>query len=181
MSESLEAFGDDASSREEAADSKTPFALLVQQHHAKLYNFIYRYTRNRQDAEDLTQDTFVRAFKNFHRYDSKYAFASWLFTIGRRTVYNHYRSARQTEPMEFDIADTSIRPDGAAEQSDTRNSVWESAKSLKKDYREVLALKYIEDLSIVEIAQVMNKSQSNIKILLFRARNQLKKLHKREG
>ncbi len=181
MPSSLEALGEGSSRPEDAMDSKTSFALLVQQHHGKLYNFIYRYTRNRQDAEDLTQDTFVRAFENFHRYDSKYAFASWLFTIGRRTVYNHYRSARHTEPIEFDIVDSSARPDGEAEEADTRNSVWESAKSLKKDYREVLALKYIEDLSIQEIAQVMNKSQSNVKILLFRARNQLKKIHKREG
>ncbi len=175
---SMEALRDDSHGMGDSAPEKTSFTLLVQQHHAKLYNFIYRYTRNRQDAEDLTQDTFVKAFKNFDRYDSKYAFASWLFTIGRRTVYNHFRGAWRTEPMEFDIADESERPDGAAEKEDNRHSVWESAKSLKKEYREVLVLKYIEDFSILEIANVLGKTQSNVKILLFRARNQLKKIHK---
>lgn len=179
MPKSIGALSDESFSRDQSKSGKTSFALLIQQHHAKLYNFIYRYTRNRQDAEDLTQDTFVKAFKNFHRYDSKYAFASWLYTIGRRTVYNHYRRARRTEPMEFDIADEAERPDGAAERTDSRNSVWESAKNLKKEFQEVLTLKYIEDLSIIEIAQVLGKSQSNIKILLFRARNQLKKIHRR--
>ena len=178
LADSMEALRDDSRGSDESANEKTSFSLLVQQHHEKLYNFIYRYTRNRQDAEDLTQDTFVKAFKNFHRYDSKYAFASWLFTIGRRTVFNHYRRARRMEPMEFDIADESERPDGAAEKQDNRNSVWEAAKKLKKEYREVLVLKYIEDFSILEIANVLGKTQSNIKILLFRARNQLRKIHK---
>ncbi len=174
----MEALRDDSCGSGESFNEKTSFTLLIQQHQSKLYNFIYRYTRNRQDAEDLTQDTFVKAYKNFHRYDSKYPFASWLYTIGRRTVYNHYRRTRRTEPMEFDIADESERPDGAAEKQDNRNSVWASAKKLKKEFREVLVLKYIEDLSILEIAKVLGKTQSNIKILLFRARNQLKKIHK---
>ncbi len=159
-------------------DSKTSFALLVQQHQAKLCNFIYRYTRNRQDAEDLTQDTFVKAFKNFHRYDSKYAFTSWLYTIARRTVFNHYRRAKKIEPMEFDVVDDGQTPDARAEQTDQQESIWQSAKSLKKPYQEALILKYVEDLSISEIAQVMNKTQTNVKIMLFRARNQLKKIHK---
>lgn len=178
MPNTMEALRDDSCDSDDSVNEKTSFTLLIQQHQTKLYNFIYRYTRNRQDAEDSTQDTFVKAFKNFHRYDSKYPFASWLYTIGRRTVYNHYRSVRRTEPMEFDIADESERPDGALERQDSRNSVWESAKKLKNEFREVLVLKYIEDLSILEIANVLGKTQSNIKILLFRARNQLKKIHK---
>lgn len=80
--------------------------------------------------------------------------------------------------MEFDLADSNMGPDGAAEASDTRTSIWEAAKSLKADYREALVLKYVEGLSIEEIAGVMNKPKANVKIILFRARNQLKKIHK---
>lgn len=94
MPNTMQALRDDSCDSDDSVNEKTSFTLLIQQHQTKLYNFIYRYTRNRQDAEDLTQDTFVKAFKNFHLYDSKYPFASWLYSIGRRTVYNHYRSAR---------------------------------------------------------------------------------------
>tara|TARA_B110000037_G_scaffold159083_1_gene179485 strand:+ start:649 stop:1236 length:588 start_codon:yes stop_codon:yes gene_type:complete len=156
------------------------FELLVQQHQAKIYNFIYRYTRNREDAEDLVQDTFVKAFRFLHRYDSKYPFASWLFTIARRTVYNHYRSSKTTESIEFDIVDQASTPDKMAEQADTKDSIWTLAKQLKADQQEVLVLKYSDDLSVKEIALIMNKSATNIKILLFRARNQLKKLHSKQ-
>ncbi len=72
----------------------------------------------------MTQDTFVKAFKNFHRYDSKYAFSTWLYTIARRTVYNHYRGARYTEPVDFDIVDDSASPDANAELSDRPVPRW---------------------------------------------------------
>ena len=157
--------------------SDTSFALLVEQYHGKVLRFIGRYIRSRQDAEDLTQDTFVKAFRYFHRYDSQYAFSAWLYTIARRTVYNHNRSAREMSPLEFDIADGASSPSDEAEKADSSQSIWNAAKKLKADYREALVLKYVEDLSVKEIASVMNKTQRNVKIMLFRARNQLKKIN----
>ena len=157
-------------------NDQASFALLVEQYQGVLCNFIYRYVRNRQDAEDLTQDTFVKAFRNFDRYDSRYAFSSWLYTIARRTVYNHYRSARPSEPLEFDIVDDRARPDASAERSDQSESVWQAARTLKPEFQEALALKYLDDLSIEEIAKIMGKSKANVKIMLFRARNQLRKM-----
>lgn len=152
------------------------FAALVEEHQDKLRNFLYRYTRNREDAEDLTQDTFVKAYRNIHRYDSKYSFSTWLYTIARRTAYNHFRDSKPTESLEYDIAESGETPDEEVAVEDERSWVWKAAAKLKADYREALTLKYIDDLSIEEISKVMGKSQTNIKIILFRARNQLKKL-----
>lgn len=157
------------------------FAHLVEEHQAKLFNFIYRYTRNREDAEDLTQDTFVKAFRNLHRYDSKYSFSTWLYTIARRTAYNHFRDRKPTEAMEYDIAASSDTPDVEAAREDEKSWVWRAAQNLKPDFREALSLKYIDDLSIEEISKIMGKSQTNVKIILFRARNQLKKLRNIEN
>lgn len=182
--ESMQSKPHDEPAREMAGggqESKASFALLVHQHQAKVCNFIYRYTRNRQDAEDLTQDTFVKAYKNFHRYDSKYAFSSWLYTIARRTAYNHFRSLKGNDELNFDIVDPTEAPSVTSEKSDEATQLWDKVKTLKKDYREVLVLKYIDDLQVKEIAQVLNKTQTNIKILLFRARNQLKRVYEKEG
>lgn len=152
------------------------FAELVEEHQDKLRNFLFRYTRNREDAEDLTQDTFVKAYRNIHRYDSKYSFSTWLYTIARRTAYNHFRDSKPTESLEYDIVETSDTPDDEASFEDEKNWVWQAAKNLKPDFREALVLKYVDDLSIEEISKIMGKSQTNVKIILFRARNQLKKL-----
>ncbi len=152
------------------------FAALVEQHQDKLRNFLFRYTRNQQDAEDLTQDTFVKAYRNIHRYDNKYSFSTWLYTIARRTAYNHFRDSKPTEALEYDIAASSDTPDIEASREDEKSWVWQAAKNLKPDFREALSLKYVDDLSIEEISRIMGKSQTNVKIILFRARNQLKKL-----
>lgn len=152
------------------------FELLIHQHQAKLYNFIYRYTRNRQDAEDLLQDTFIKAFRNFDRYDSKYAFSAWLYTIARRTVFNHFRGRRETESINFELIDPVATPNVQTEALDTKRSIWKLAKGLKVEYQEVLVLKYADDLSVSEIALIMGKSQVGIKTLLFRARQQLRKI-----
>ncbi|MBK1877734.1 RNA polymerase sigma factor [Pelagicoccus mobilis] len=152
------------------------FAALVEEHQDKLRNFLFRYTRNKQDAEDLTQDTFVKAYRNIHRYDSKYSFSTWLYTIARRTAYNHFRDSKPTEALEYDVATSDDTPDVEASREDEKSWVWEAAKKLKPAFREALSLKYVDDLSIEEISKVMGKSQTNVKIILFRARNQLKKL-----
>jgi len=152
------------------------FALLVAEHQQKLCNFIQRYTRNRQDAEDLTQDTFVKAFKSLHRYERRYAFSAWLYTIARRTVYNHHRDTRTTEVLDFDVACTSETPTDVAERAEQTESVWKYVRLLKSPYQEVVVLKYLEEMSIEEIAGVLGRTQTGVKILLFRARHQLRKL-----
>ena len=159
---------------------RATFAALVEEHQGRLRGFLYRYTRNKQDAEDLTQDTFVKAYRNFHRYDSRYSFATWLYTIARRTAYNHFRDRKPTEPMEYELAANDDTPDEEVSQHDESAWVWEATKRLKPAFREALTLKYIEDLSVEEIARIMGKTQTNIKIILFRARNQLKSLQKQE-
>lgn len=152
------------------------FTALVDEHQDRLRGFLFRMTRSKHDAEDLTQDTFVKAYRNIHRYDSKYSFSTWLYTIARRTAYNHFRDTKPTAPLEYDLVETADRPDEKAVQGDESHWVWEAAKSLKPDYREALGLKYIDDLSIEEIAKIMGKTKTNIKIILFRARNQLKRM-----
>ncbi len=152
------------------------FARLVREHQDRLCNFLRRYTRNRQDAEDLAQDTFVKAYKNLHRYEHRTSFAAWLYTIARRTVYNHHRDSRRTEELNFDVACDAETPSASAERAEKNDSVWQQVRQLKSPYQEVVVLRYLEEMSIQEIAKVLNRTQTGVKILLFRARNQLRKL-----
>lgn len=158
------------------AGNPEAFARLVREHQDRLCNFLRRYTRNRQDAEDLAQDTFVKAYKNLHRYEHRTSFAAWLYTIARRTVYNHHRDSRRTEELNFDVACDAETPSASAERAEKNDSVWQQVRQLKSPYQEVVVLRYLEEMSIQEIAKVLNRTQTGVKILLFRARNQLRKL-----
>lgn len=154
------------------------FEALARRHHERLYSFIYRYVGNEADAEDLTQDTLVKAYRFFDRYDPARPFVAWLLTIGRRTVYNHFRARRaQVELEEESMADDREGPDSAAEQKDRAKTVWDAVGRLKPRYREALELRYKEDLSVKEIAQVLHTSQANVKILLFRGRGMLRRIY----
>ena len=150
------------------------FAALVEEHQHKLCNFIHRYTRNRQDAEDLTQDTFVKAFRHFHRYDPRHTFSAWLYTIARRTVYNHHRDRRPTAELNFEVTSPGPTPGDAVDRTDRAAALWDEVRRLKSPYQEVLILKYVDGLSIAEIAHVLERSQTGVKILLFRARGLLR-------
>ncbi len=152
------------------------FAALVKEHQHRLCNFLQRYTRNRQDAEDLTQDTFHKALRNFHRYDGRASFAAWLYTIARNTAYNHHRDRKATQALDFEVPSSTASPDTTAEDADERNSLWAQVEQLPSPYDEVLILRYRESLSVQDVARVMKRTETGVKVLLFRARAQLRKL-----
>lgn len=150
------------------------FAELVQRHGARLLAFMQQKTGNAHDAEDLVQDTFLKAYRNIHRYRNSFRFSTWLFTVATRLANSRYRSRPCLKGC------WTVRPDGArqdvvASERQSNPSLWALAKTLSKNQYEALWLRYAEDMSIKEIATVMAKSQVSVKVLLYRARVNLAK------
>src|SRR5438132_11219309 len=75
------------------------FEALVERHGQRIFNFLWQLTRNWHDAEDLTQETFLTALRNIHRYNPECSLASWLFVISKRTGLIHFRSTQLTEVL----------------------------------------------------------------------------------
>ncbi len=159
------------------------FETLVDQFEQRIVNFLNKMVRSRQDAEDLAQDTFVKAYKNIHRFDPKYKFTTWLFTIAKRTAMNHYRAAKSTVELtpekEIDERDPSV----ALEEKDQAEGLWEKAKRLlKPNQYNALWLRYGEGFSIGETAKVMETNELRVRVLLHRARNKMAQhLTKQQG
>lgn len=149
------------------------FEELLDQYEARIFNYLYHLTRNRHDAEDLTQETFVKAYRNIHRYDSAYSFVSWLYTIAKRTAYSHLRSAKPFMELSSEIEAETESPDTTLAQKDAQLSVWRLAKKLKPKQYEALWLRYGEGFSVAEISKVMRTNQIYVKVLLHRGRVQL--------
>ncbi|MSU20695.1 MAG: RNA polymerase sigma factor [Pedosphaera sp.] len=157
------------------AGCRESFEMLVEQFEKRIFNFLYHFTGNSHDAEDITQETFLKAYQNMHRYDSAYAFATWLFTIAKRTAISHFRSKKPSEELSADTEADLADPSAALEAKEERVSLWNLAKTLKSNQYETLWLRYGEGFSIAEIAQVMNTNQIHVKVLLHRARRHLAK------
>jgi RNA polymerase sigma-70 factor, ECF subfamily len=128
------------------------------------------------DAEDLTQETFLRAYQNLHRYSRRWAFSAWLFTIARRTGINH---CRRTRPAANDAAveaalAANADPLDAMVAAEDRRRLWQLvANVLSEEQTTALWLFYVEEMSTRDIALVLGRSRASVKIILFRARRKL--------
>jgi RNA polymerase sigma-70 factor, ECF subfamily len=160
--------------RQTQAGSLAAFEELVYRYEVRIYGFVANSCGNGADARELTQDTFVRAFQAIEQFDSQRSFAPWLFTIARRKCLDHYRAARPPadEPVP-ELADHDDPAELLSRQED-RHILWELARRhLPKPQFQALWLKYAEEMNVADIAQVLRKTQTHVKVMLFRARQAL--------
>ncbi len=160
--------------RQAQAGCAESFERLVTMHEARIFNYLCQMTGNVHDAQDLTQVTFVKAYRSLSRFDTRLSFTTWLFTIAKRTALNHFRDARPTEEWTADQQVDVETPAVRVEASDEQESVWTLARRLPREQFEALWLRYGEGFSAAEIARATNTNQ--VRVRLHRARAKLAKL-----
>jgi RNA polymerase sigma-70 factor (ECF subfamily) len=159
----------------ERSEARTSFSDLARKYYEPVYYFIAKQSPNQADAADITQQTFVRAFKSFHRYDPQRDFSPWIYTIARRCVADFYRQRGQTMvDLEDNLTDPEPGPREVTDQQDGADNLWSLARGLKVKHYQVLLLHYKENFSLRETAEIMGVSLTHAKVLLFRARSALK-------
>lgn len=163
---------------------------LVHRFERPVFSIIYRMVRDRELAEDLAQDTFVRTFNHLDRYDSKYKFSSWLFKIAYNLTVDHLRK-REVQTISVHGAPDAVTPERQEATSVTLQSEEESpddrivAKELageleeaiaglREDYRTAILLRHVEGRSYEEIAEIMDIPLGTVKTYIFRARRELR-------
>ena len=153
----------------------TSFERLLRRFQTPVLHFLQR-RGHAAEAEDLAQDTFLRAYENLRRYDSRWRFSTWLFTIARRTSLNARRRKRPAvDPSAVESAVSSDRsPLDVMAQSESRRQLWDlAARLLSEEQWTVLWLHYVEEMPLREVAKVVNRSRPAVKVSLFRARRKL--------
>jgi RNA polymerase sigma-70 factor (ECF subfamily) len=153
------------------------FDEIVRTHTPRIFNYVLHMTRHRQDAEDIAQQTFIKAYTHLASFDPTRSFIAWLLTIARRTALNHFRSAKHFETVADDTASGETTPDRHLEKRDQLDTLWAQAKRVLSEREfEVLWLRYAEDRSLEETAAIVGLNQTHTKIIAFRARQRLIKL-----
>ena len=163
------------------AGCRDSFEMLVTYFEERIFHYLLKLVGNHHDAEDIAQETFVKAYRHIESWNPQYAFSTWLFTIAKRTAANHYRSKKIMEPLDEESSATQPTPSEQLESKDESGSIWRAARSLKPSQYEVLWLSYGEGFSIAETAKIMNTNQLRVRVLLHRARNLLTKKLSRNG
>ncbi len=153
---------------------------LVDAHKDRLFAFVWRIMRRHDEAEDICQEAFLRAFSSLDSFSSEYRFSTWLFTIGYRLCLNQLRRRKSlTGEMDFAML-ASSEPDAAlrlAESEDARlmkKKVWEAVDRLSPPQKAAVMLFYREGMSCEEIARTLEIPMATVKSHLHRARGRLR-------
>ena len=147
------------------------FAELVQRYQERLLRFLLTRSASRADAEDAIQDTFINAYRYLASFDSRWRFSTWIYRIAIRNAGKQRRP--EWHDSDVELVDDSDPLDACIAQSEQEN-VWMSAKRLlSDDAYNAMWLRYVEDLSVKEVAAALDKSASWTKVTLMRGRRKL--------
>ena len=166
------------------AGSEEAFAEIVKRYQRPVFSIVVRMVRDAGLAEDLTQETFIKAFRALRTYDSRRKLSSWLFTIAHNTTIDHLRrKSLRTVPLETDgeesdpldrlPADETASPERAAMSRDLARAFEQELRAIRPEYAEILVLRFQQGLAYEEISEVTGLPMGTVKTHLFRARRQL--------
>ena len=174
--------------------SRKAYADLMAAYREPLYLLLLRMTRNTTMASDLTIETFGKAFLQLHRYAPTSTFSAWLYSIGVHTYIDHLRRnkldtvplsdtehTRDGEFIEYQIPSNQPNPEEAMIRMQRDEMLKEIVEGLKEPYRQIIRLRYYEDLSYEEIAEKLKIPLGTVKVRLARAKDLLSAIVKKKG
>ena len=164
---------------------KRAFNELMERYQTRLLNFVYRTTGDRERAEDLVQETFIRIYRHLHRFDQSKKFSTWAYTIASNLAKNELRNRSRNplvlfqtikknwdadqRPLEWE--DNTYRPDDLFRKRHLRQMVQSAVQELPEHHREVFMLREMEGKTYEEIAEITGCNLGTVKSRLNRARN----------
>jgi RNA polymerase sigma factor (sigma-70 family) len=169
---------------------------IVQRYHRRIYNICYRFAGSGDDAQDLTQDVFIKMYKTLNTYDvERGAFMTWVTTITRNLLVDHFRKSkhdRMTDsldaaPSEHEdavpigdrIPDRRMPPDARVQTRETGEAVHSALQRLSPELREAVILRDLQDMDYKEIATVLRVPEGTVKSRINRGRAELARLLQR--
>ena len=184
LREQLKAADDSAVVTSFLGGEERAFTVLVERYQTRLLNFIYRTIGDRDRAEDLVQEVFIRVYRHLHRFDRSKKFSTWVYTIASNLAKNELRNRSRNplvlfqtmqgsnddedRPLQFE--DTTARPDDLYRKRHLRELVEDTVAKLPEHHRQVFVLRELEGKSYEEIAEITDCNLGTVKSRLNRAR-----------
>jgi RNA polymerase sigma-70 factor (ECF subfamily) len=169
-------YTDEALAARGDADS---FIVLYRKHLRPVYGYLYARLRDREEAEDLAALVFERALSGIKSYKATGSFAGWLYTIAHRALADHYRKRRPRQVPVETHADTLLDPGAGPEDraiaSDQVRRILQIIAQFGQEQQDVIALRFMAGLPYAEIAQAMGKSEAAVKMIAYRALEEIRR------
>lgn len=169
------------------------FETLVTENQGRVYALALRMVRNEQDALDLSQEAFIRAYRSLGQYRGESSFSVWLYRLTQNICLDFLRKKKKqnvisfvytdedNEQTELETADTSLSPETLFERNETRRAVAEGLSRLSEEHRRILALREIDGYSYDEIAEMLSLELGTVKSRIARARLALRAELRKSG
>ena len=160
---------------------------LMKKYHDPIFNLVYRMLHDKQQVEDLTQETFVKAFASLKHFNEEYAFSTWLYKIATNSSIDYIRKrklntfsidkpvAMEESDFSFELPDTTYQPDKNIIQRQRSTLIDDAIDKLPEKYRKVIILRHTEERDYAEIAKILKLPIGTVKAHIFRARELLNK------
>ena len=169
---------------------------IVQRYHRRIYNICYRFAGSGDDAQDLTQEVFIKMYRTLNSYDvDRGAFMTWVTTVTRNLLVDHFRKTKQERltdsldttssghedamPLSEQIPDRSPSPDSRVQSREAKETVHEALQKLSPELREAVILRDLQDMDYREIATVLKVPEGTVKSRINRGRAELARLLQR--
>jgi len=169
---------------------------IVQRYSRRIYNICYRFAGSPDDAQDLTQEVFIKMYRTLSSYDvDRGAFMTWVTTVTRNLLVDHFRKTKQERmtdsldttssehedamPLSEQIPDRGPSPDNSVQGREAREAVHEALQKLSPELREAVILRDLQDLDYREIATVLKVPEGTVKSRINRGRAELARLLQR--
>ncbi len=162
------------------------FADIVEYHKDKLFHLCYRMLGNREEAQDAAQEAFIRAYVNIHSYDTSKKFSTWLYRIATNLCIDRIRKKKPDYYLDAEVAGTDglnmysqiaadqVLPEEELEQVELQEFIQSEILKLPEKYRTVIVLKYIDELSLKEISDILDLPLGTVKTRIHRGREALR-------
>jgi RNA polymerase sigma-70 factor (ECF subfamily) len=163
------------------------FNILVNKYEVMILKFVYNMIRDREASEDITQEVFITVYNKLYMYNSSYKFSNWILQISKNKCIDYIRKYKRVYEANLedikDLATHEMSPEQSAEFKETKETILKFINELHDADRQILILRYTQEMTFLDIAEVLDMSESAVKRRYYKARERFRNssLEKEKG
>lgn len=154
------------------------FEAIVEKYQLNVLRFVYGMIKQKEASEDITQEVFITVYNKLNMYNNKYSFSNWILQIAKNKTIDYTRKYRKVYESDIDeaynISSLDISPEEAAEYSEVREKVNEYIGALNEVDKQILALRYSQDLTFRDIGKILDITETTVKRRYYKVRDGFK-------
>lgn len=160
--------------RETMKGDREAFATLLVRYEKPVFNAAFRMLNNPEDARDVTQTVFLKAYERLERFDPKYRFFSWVYRIALNESIDYLKARNRLDTLANEPADETAGPEGETSRQQQGRQIQAALMTIKTEYRAVIVLKHFLDCNYLEISEILEIPEKTVKSRLYSGRQLLK-------